>query len=105
MNQLLFVPLDDLTMFVVTYLIHSTLWILLMVIARRWWRFASGDARVLMWKSALVVPVVTSVTVTLLEVPHYNLKFQLPELARRSATRPPASRTEVRLTSHLGPSD
>ena len=105
MNQLLFAPLDDLTMFVVTYLIHSTLWILLMVIARRWWRFASGDARVLMWKSALVVPVVTSVTVTLLEVPHYNLKFQLPELARRSAARPSASRTEVRLTSHLGPSD
>jgi beta-lactamase regulating signal transducer with metallopeptidase domain len=98
-NQLLSVPVNHFATFVVTYLIHSTLWILLMLVARRWWRSASGDARVLMWKSALVVPVVTSMAVTVLDVPHCGVTLPLPEITRHFDQEHSPSQLEARTIS------
>lgn len=72
----------NLAAFIVTYLIHSTLWILLVVVVRRGWTAASSDTRVLLWKSAFVVPLITSVAVSLIDVPHGGFRLHIADIAQ-----------------------
>ena len=67
--------------FLGTYLIHSTLWIVAVLLTRRFWRSAGGEVRVLLCRSAYVVPVVTSMAVSIVDVPHVGLQLSLPEIS------------------------
>ena len=72
---------EGLAEFLGTYLIHSTLWIVAILLIRRFWRSASGEVRVLLCRSAYVVPVVTSMAVSMVDVPHVGLQLSLPEIS------------------------
>jgi beta-lactamase regulating signal transducer with metallopeptidase domain len=73
---------DNLAAFIVTYLVHSTMWILLVVVVRRVWTSVSSETRVLLWKSALVVPVITSVAVSLIDLPHGGFTLHIADIGQ-----------------------
>ena len=80
MIEILSSSADDVAAFIITYLIHSTSWILLVFMIRHICVAGCSDARVLLWRSAIAVPVVTSVAVSLPGVPHCGVSVHIGDI-------------------------
>ena len=76
--------------FLLTYLLHSTFAVVVAgTVAHRLRRTANPELRVIMWKMILLLPVATTLAVTVLDLPHFGIQFPI---ARSSA--------DVRLAVH-----
>ncbi|MDA1232104.1 MAG: M56 family metallopeptidase, partial [Planctomycetota bacterium] len=81
MSALLTSP-TTICVFLLTYLLHSTLAVVLIgIVARRLRRSANPELRVLMWKTALLLPLVTTLAATVLNLPHFGLQIPLARVS------------------------
>src|SRR5262249_16974435 len=80
MNEILPSP-AMVSVFLLTYLIHSTLAFLLSGVVLRFGGVRKPELRVLVWKATLVVPVLTAVSVSLVRLPHFGFQFVVAEAA------------------------
>ncbi len=77
-----FIPQADVIVsLLLTYLIHSTVVVLLIGVVLRCWSAVKADVRVLLWKAALVVPLATSLAVAL-GVPQAGPRINIASAAR-----------------------
>lgn len=67
------------SVFLLTYLIHSSLILLLAWLVLGFGGVRKPELRVLVWKGALLVPVLTAVAVSLISLPHCGLQFVVAE--------------------------
>ncbi len=65
----------DVSLFLLTYLVHSSLIFLLAVLSLLWVRRLQPAVRVLIWKAVLIAPVITATTSSLVLVPHFGIEF------------------------------
>lgn len=65
--------------FLLTYLLHSTLAVLLACAILRHCRIGMPDVRLFLWKMTLTVPIATSLAVTTLELPHVGVQWVIAE--------------------------
>ena len=74
-----------------TYLVHSTLIIVSISLALRLWRSAPADVRVLLWKAAIVLPLLTSSVASLAVWPQFGFTLAIasPSASSTSASLEP----------------
>ncbi len=78
MNGILPAP-ATVSVFLLTYLIHSSLAFLLTCLVLRFGGLRKPELRVLVWKATLVVPVLTALSVSLVGLPHFGFQFVVAE--------------------------
>ena len=70
------ISLASVCVFLLTYLLHSTVAVVVVgTIAYRLRRTVNPELRVLMWKMVLLLPVATTLAITVLHTPHFGFQF------------------------------
>lgn len=87
---------DTLFSFLVTYLIHSTLLSLLIILTLRYGPRVRTETRIGLWKVALLGPVISSLVVSFDHLPHFGIEWSISSAADLPAAEPlPAQTSEA----------
>ncbi len=77
MNQLS-ITAASICVFLVTYLLHSTVAVVVVgTVAHRLRGTVNPELRVLIWKMVLLLPLTTTLAVTVLDLPHFGIRFPI----------------------------
>ena len=92
------ISLASVCVFLLTYLLHSTVAVVVVgTIAYRLRRTVNPELRVLMWKMVLLLPVATTLAITVLHTPHFGFQFLI---ASSSTDVPSAVHETLQGTRH-----